>query len=79
MDNNPANRIIAVAAISGALSMFLVLIDMMPIAQYILGTSIFFLILSLALSLYEIAISTDAIEIELEDIEQTLKKHHWPI
>jgi hypothetical protein len=59
-----------------ALSMFLVLIDMMPIAQYILGTSIFFLILSLALSLYEIAISTDAIEIELEDIEQSLKKHH---
>jgi len=41
-----------------------------------LGTRIFFLILSLTLSLYEIAIGTDAIEIELEDIEQSLKKHH---
>jgi hypothetical protein len=35
----------------------------------------FLLVVSLVLSLYEIAISTKAIEIELEGIEQSLKRH----
>lgn len=55
-----------------ALSMFLVFIDTILIAQYIFGFSIFLLVISLVFSLYEIAISTKAIEIELEDIEQKL-------
>lgn len=55
-----------------ALSMFLVFIDTILIAQYIFGFSIFLLVVSLVFSLYEIAISTKAIEIELEDIEQKL-------
>ena len=46
------------------------------VITFVLGTRIFFLILSLTLSLYEIAIGTDAIEIELKDIEQSLKRHH---
>jgi hypothetical protein len=55
-----------------ALSMFLLFIDMTLSAQFIFGASIFSLLLSLLLSLYEIVISTKAIEIELEDIKQTL-------
>lgn len=56
-----------------ALSMFLVFIDLTEIAQYVFGFSIFLLVVSLVLSLYEIVISTKAIEIELEGIEQSLK------
>jgi hypothetical protein len=59
-----------------ALSMFLVFIRLIVIAQAIFGTSIFLLVLSLLLSLYEVAISTKAIEIELEDIEQSLQQHN---
>jgi hypothetical protein len=59
-----------------ALSMFLVFIDLPLIAQTIFGISIFLLVLSLLLSLYEITISTKAIEIELEDIEQSFEAHH---
>lgn len=58
-----------------ALSMFLVFIDLILIAQTIFGASIFLLVLSLVISLYEVAISTKAIEIELEDIEQSLHEH----
>lgn len=58
-----------------ALSMFLVFIDLLLIAQYIFGFSIFLLVVSLVFSLYEIAISTKAIEIQLEDFEQSLKRH----
>jgi hypothetical protein len=58
-----------------ALSMFLVFIELIPVAQYIFGVSIFLLVLSLVFSLYEVAISTKAIEIELEDIEQSLLEH----
>jgi hypothetical protein len=60
-----------------ALSMFLIFINFIFIAQLIFGMSIFLLVLSLVLSLYEIAISTKAIEIELEDLEQRLQKYHY--
>ena len=56
-----------------ALSMFLVFIKLIFIAQVIFGFSIFMLVLSLLVSLYEIVISTKAIEIEMEDMEQSLK------
>lgn len=56
-----------------ALSMFLVFIEMGLLAQYTFGLSIFLLVVSLLFSLYEIAISTKAIEIDLEDIEQKIK------
>lgn len=56
-----------------ALSMFLVFIEMVLLAQYTFGFSIFLLVVSLLFSLYEIAISTKAIEIDLEDIEQKIK------
>src|SRR5688572_25299235 len=49
-----------------ALSMFLVFINMLLLAQYTFGVSIFLLVVSLLFSLYEIAISTKAIEIDLE-------------
>ena len=51
-----------------ALSMFLLFIELVLPAQYIFGLSIFLLLLSLLFSLYEVWISTKAIEIELEDI-----------
>ena len=57
-----------------ALSMFLVFIEMVLLAQYTFGLSIFLLVVSLLFSLYEIAISTKAIEIDLEDIEQKIRE-----
>lgn len=57
-----------------ALSMFLVFIETLLIAQYIFGVSLFLLVLSLVFSLIEILISTKAIEIELEAFEHSLKK-----
>lgn len=57
-----------------ALSMFLVFIEMILVAQYVFGVSLFLLVLSLVFSLVEILISTKAIEIELEDFEHSLKK-----
>ncbi|MES2935101.1 MAG: DUF2721 domain-containing protein [Pseudomonadota bacterium] len=57
-----------------AISMFLVFIHFEIFAQITFGTSLFLLVLSLLLSLYEITISTRAIEIELEDIEQRMAK-----
>lgn len=59
-----------------SLSMFLVFIKMIMVAQFIFGASLFLLVVSLLLSLYEIAISTRAIEIELEAIEQKTRQHH---
>ena len=56
-----------------ALSMFLVFIEMLLVAQYIFGVSLFLLVLSLVFSLIEVLISTKAIEIELEDFEHSLK------
>jgi hypothetical protein len=55
------------------LTMFLVFINLNLVAQFVFGCSLFLLVLSLLVSLYEIVISTKAIEIEIEDMEQTLK------
>jgi len=55
-----------------ALSMFLIFIDLQMIAQVVFGSSIFLLVMALLVSLYEISISTRAIEIEIEDMEQAL-------
>lgn len=52
-----------------ALTMFLLFISMEVVAEITFGVSILLLALSLLVSLYEIAISTKAIEIELEDLE----------
>lgn len=58
-----------------ALSMLLVFIEVIPIAKMIFGLSLFMLVLSLLVSLHEITISTKAIEIEMEDMEQSLLEH----
>lgn len=58
-----------------ALSMFLVFIKLIFSAQIVFGCSLFMLGLSLLASLYEIMISTKAIEIEIEDMEHGLKQH----
>lgn len=57
-----------------AVSMFLVFVRLEMVAQYAFGVSIFLLLLSLICSFYEITISTRAIEIELEDLEQKLNQ-----
>jgi hypothetical protein len=51
------------------LSMFLLFLDLVRAAEHVFGASIFLLVVSLLFSLYEILISTKAIEIELEDIQ----------
>lgn len=55
-----------------ALSMFLIFIEVQTVAQIVFGLSIFLLVMALIFSLYEISISTKAIEIEMEDMEQAL-------
>ncbi|WP_293780182.1 DUF2721 domain-containing protein [uncultured Oxalicibacterium sp.] len=55
-----------------ALSMFLIFIEVHTVAQIVFGLSIFLLVTALLFSLYEISISTKAIEIEMEDMEQAL-------
>jgi uncharacterized membrane protein len=55
------------------LTMFLVFINLVIVAQFVFGFSLLLLAVSLILSLCEIVISTKAIEIEIEDMEQTLK------
>ena len=57
-----------------AVSMFLVFVRLEMVAQYAFGLSIFLLLLSLICSFYEITISTRAIEIELEDLEQKMNQ-----
>lgn len=57
-----------------ALSMFLVFIALDLAAQYAFGVSLLLLVVSLLLSLYEIMISTRAIEIELGEIEKNWRK-----
>lgn len=57
-----------------AVAMFLVFVQLELVAQYAFGLSIFLLLLSLIFSFYEITISTRAIEIELEDLEQKLNQ-----
>lgn len=51
------------------LSMFMIFLELLRMAEYVFGASIFLLVISLFFSLYEILISTKAIEIELEDIQ----------
>ncbi|MGV8891897.1 MAG: DUF2721 domain-containing protein [Burkholderiaceae bacterium] len=55
-----------------AVAMFLVFIQLELAAQLAFGLSLFLLLLSLIFSFYEITISTRAIEIELEDLEQKI-------
>lgn len=56
-----------------AISMFLIFIEQDRAAEICFGVSLFLLVLSLLVSLWEIAISTRAIEIGLEDMEQKLR------
>jgi hypothetical protein len=58
-----------------ALSMFLVFIKIDLAAQIVFGGSLSMLVISLLMSLYEIVISTEAIEIEMEDMELGLQRH----
>lgn len=55
--------------------MFLIYIKQIEIAEIVFGCSLSMLVLSLLVSLYEIVISTKAIEIELEDMELGLEQH----
>lgn len=57
-----------------ALSMLLIFVKQIFLAEVMFGLSIALLFLSLLCSLLEIAISTKAIEIELEDLEQLAEK-----
>jgi hypothetical protein len=54
-------------------TMLLAFIRLDMIAQFVFGTSLLLLTISLILSLIEISISTRAIEIEIEDMEQAMK------
>ncbi|MCG8531067.1 MAG: DUF2721 domain-containing protein [Desulfovibrionales bacterium] len=53
-----------------AVSMFLLFIEMVIVAEGFFGLSLLLLVFSLFLSLWEIAISTRAIEIELEELDR---------
>ncbi len=53
-----------------SLTMLFIFIEWGLVAEVTFGASLFLLVLSLLYSLYEIAISTRAIEIELEDLER---------
>lgn len=59
-----------------ALSMFLIYLQQTGIAEIVFGCSLLMLVLSLLLSLYEIVISTRAIDIELEDMALGLEQRH---
>ena len=59
-----------------ALSMFLIYLQQIGIAEIVFGCSLLMLVLSLLLSLYEIVISTRAIDIELEDMALGLEQRH---
>ncbi|OWY29038.1 DUF2721 domain-containing protein [Herbaspirillum robiniae] len=56
-----------------AVSMFLIFIERDHMAEAFFGISLFLLVMSLLVSLWEITISTRAIEITLEDMEQKLR------
>lgn len=56
------------------LSMFALFVKFVLLAQWLFGFSLLLLALSLFVSLWEIAISTHAISIELEDIKKHIKK-----
>ncbi|MBP0597623.1 DUF2721 domain-containing protein [Herbaspirillum sp. LeCh32-8] len=55
-----------------AVSMFLIFVERDHLAELFFGLSLFLLVLSLLVSLWEIMISTRAIEITLEDMAQKL-------
>ena len=59
-----------------SLAMLCLFLRMEAPAQFSFGFSLLLLVLSLLVSLYEILISTQAIEIELEDLEQ--RSTPWP-
>jgi len=52
------------------LSMFLIYVDLQPVAAYAFGTGLLLLIGSLALSVWEIQISVTALELHLKDMEK---------
>jgi hypothetical protein len=56
-----------------ALTMLLVFVKLYLVAKLAFGASLFLLVASLIISLIEIVISTKAIEIEIEDMEQSLE------
>lgn len=55
------------------LCMLLMFAGFISIGKYVFGLSIIVLLISLVLSLKEIAISVDALELNLSDIEKTGK------
>jgi len=57
------------------LCMFLIYINAMIIAEVLFGIGMVLLILSLALSIYEIQLSVKALNLHLSDIEEE-EKHH---
>ena len=74
---NLRHRIVLTKAMQGlgvlsfilcSLSMLFLFIELNPLAKLSFGLSLLLLVLSLLVSLYEIMISTKAIEIELEDL-----------
>jgi len=54
--------------------MFLLFAGLIQLGNYVFGLSIIVLLISLVLSLQEIAISVDALELHLSDIESSPKK-----
>jgi Protein of unknown function (DUF2721) len=58
-----------------ALTMLLIFVKLDVVAKAAFGVSLFLLVVSLVISLVEIMISTKAIEIEIEDMEQSLDLH----
>lgn len=59
-----------VSFLLAAVSMFLVYIEVALGAHLVFGISLFFLMVSLVLSLVEVQLSTKALGIQLEDMEQ---------
>ena len=66
---------LGIAAILGCvISMFLLFQEMMMPAMYVFGTSLVVLIISMSLSLWEIIISTGALEHEIKDMEVDMSR-----
>jgi hypothetical protein len=61
-----------------AVSMYLIFVDLNRWAEVFFGISLMLLVASLLVSLWEIMISTRAIEITLEDMAQKLEKARHP-
>jgi hypothetical protein len=58
------------------LCMFLIYIGKMMIAEVVFGIGMLLLIISLALSIWEIQISVKALDLHLSDVEHSEKKSH---